>query len=136
MNVAYLKTEIKDTQSIDPRDISNGNPNVTVLKDVINGSNYAIPTAALGAARGSGCVLPGSFFGLFSNAACAPFAGAFGINDGVAVDLDGNLENGGFAVFAVASYDRLLGDAADSPTTSVRGSPNQFLGAVGIGYTF
>ena len=34
MNVAYLKTEIKDTQSIDPRDISGGNPNVTVLKDV------------------------------------------------------------------------------------------------------
>jgi len=53
-----------------------------------------------------------------------------------AVDLDGNLENGGFAVFAVASYDRLLGDAADSPITSVRGSPNQWLGAVGIGYTF
>lgn len=54
----------------------------------------------------------------------------------VGVDLDGNLENGGFAVFAVAGYDRLLGDAAASPITSMRGSPNQFLGAVGIGYTF
>lgn len=53
-----------------------------------------------------------------------------------AVDLDGNLANGGFAVFAVASYDRLLGDAADSPITSIRGSANQWLGAVGIGYTF
>jgi outer membrane scaffolding protein for murein synthesis (MipA/OmpV family) len=52
------------------------------------------------------------------------------------VDLDGNLENGGFAVFAVASYTRMLGDAADSPITSIRGSPNQWLGAVGIGYTF
>jgi outer membrane scaffolding protein for murein synthesis (MipA/OmpV family) len=52
------------------------------------------------------------------------------------VDLDGNLENGGLAVFAIASYSRMLGDAADSPITSLRGSPNQFLGALGIGYTF
>jgi outer membrane scaffolding protein for murein synthesis (MipA/OmpV family) len=52
------------------------------------------------------------------------------------IDLDGDLANGGFAIFAVAGYDRLLGDAADSPVTSIRGSPNQWLGAVGIGYTF
>ncbi|HEX7709656.1 MAG TPA: MipA/OmpV family protein [Sphingomonadaceae bacterium] len=52
------------------------------------------------------------------------------------IDLDGDLANGGFAIFAVGSYSRMLGDAADSPITSIRGSANQWLGAVGIGYTF
>ena len=32
--------------------------------------------------------------------------------------------------------ERMLGDAADSPITSIRGSANQWRGAVGIGYTF
>ena len=35
VNFAYLKTEIKDFSSIDPRDPSNGNPNWTMLKDII-----------------------------------------------------------------------------------------------------
>lgn len=53
-----------------------------------------------------------------------------------AVDLDGDLTNGGFAIFAAANYSRLLGDFKDAPTTSIRGSANQFVGAIGIGYTF
>lgn len=53
-----------------------------------------------------------------------------------AVDLDGDLTNGGFAIFAAANYSRLLGDFKDAPTTSIRGSANQFVGALGIGYTF
>lgn len=52
------------------------------------------------------------------------------------VDFDGDLSNGGFAAFAIASYSRMLGDAAASPITSERGSANQFLAALGLGYTF
>ena len=36
----------------------------------------------------------------------------------------------------IGGYSRVLGDAADTPFTDIRGSKNQFLGAVGIGYTF
>lgn len=51
-------------------------------------------------------------------------------------DLDGNLLNGGFNIYAVAGYTRLVGDAADTPFTAERGSANQFIGGLGIGYTF
>ncbi len=59
-----------------------------------------------------------------------------GTNLLVAFDLDGDLTNGGPAIFAVGGYSRMLGDARRSPLTSLRGSPNQFLGAIGLGYTF
>jgi len=52
------------------------------------------------------------------------------------IDLDGDLLNGGFAIILGAGYSRMLGDAKDSPFTAERGSPNQWLGAVGVGYTF
>jgi outer membrane scaffolding protein for murein synthesis (MipA/OmpV family) len=52
------------------------------------------------------------------------------------IDLDGDLTNGGPAIFALGGYTRMLGDARLSPLTRIRGSPNQFLGAVGVGYTF
>jgi outer membrane scaffolding protein for murein synthesis (MipA/OmpV family) len=51
-------------------------------------------------------------------------------------DLDGNLENGGLALVLVGGYSRMLGDAKRSPVTSLRGSADQWLGAVGIGFTF
>lgn len=51
-------------------------------------------------------------------------------------DLDGDLTNGGWGLVAIAGYSRLLGDAKDSPFTSVRGSADQFLGVLGVGYTF
>lgn len=51
-------------------------------------------------------------------------------------DLDGNLQNGGFALIAVGGYSRMLGDAKDTPYTSIRGSADQWFGALGIGYTF
>ena len=41
-----------------------------------------------------------------------------------------------WAVTAVASYTRLLGDAADSPIVTQRGSENQFFGGLGFTYTF
>lgn len=51
-------------------------------------------------------------------------------------DLDGNLENGGLALVVVGGYMHMLGAAKDSPFTSVRGSADQWTGALGIGYTF
>lgn len=59
--------------------------------------------------------------------------GALGI---VTFDLDGNLLNGGFNIYSVVGYTRLVGDAADTPFTSVRGSANQFIGGLGVGFTF
>lgn len=51
-------------------------------------------------------------------------------------DLDGNLRNGGWAVGAMVSYERMLGSAARTPITSIRGSRSQWMGGVGVGYTF
>lgn len=51
-------------------------------------------------------------------------------------DLDGDLENGGLAIVLAGSYMHMLGDAKRSPFTSVRGSADQWTGALGIGYTF
>jgi outer membrane scaffolding protein for murein synthesis (MipA/OmpV family) len=59
--------------------------------------------------------------------------GALGI---MTFDLDGNLLNGGFNIYTVVGYTRLVGDAADTPFTSVRGSSNQFIGGLGVGFTF
>jgi MipA family protein len=42
----------------------------------------------------------------------------------------------GFSVFGLGQYSRLVGDFKRSPIVSLRGSPNQWLGAVGIGYTW
>lgn len=59
-----------------------------------------------------------------------------GTNLLLAFDLDGDLQNGGLAIVAVGGYSRLVGDAKDTPYTSIRGSADQFFGALGIGYTF
>jgi outer membrane scaffolding protein for murein synthesis (MipA/OmpV family) len=52
------------------------------------------------------------------------------------IDLNGKLADGGFALFGIAAWSRMLGDAKASPFTSERGSADQFVGAVGVGYTF
>jgi len=49
--------------------------------------------------------------------------------------LSGDLRSG-FALFALGSYSRLLNDYSASPVTRIAGSPNQWLGAVGLAYTF
>lgn len=54
----------------------------------------------------------------------------------LAVDLDGNLANGGLALFGVGGYSRMLGDAKRTPYTSLRGDADQFFAALGVGYTF
>lgn len=51
-------------------------------------------------------------------------------------DLDGNSLNGGFSIYSIIGLSRLVGDAADTPFTSERGSATQFLGGIGLSYTF
>jgi len=51
-------------------------------------------------------------------------------------DLDGDLRNGGAGLFVVGGYTRVLGDAARSPFTRIRGSADQWYGGIGLGYTF
>ncbi|MFT3968119.1 MAG: MipA/OmpV family protein [Sphingobium sp.] len=53
-----------------------------------------------------------------------------------ALDLDGDLTNGGWAIFAAGNYSRVLGNFERSPIVADRGSANQWTGAIGIGYTF
>lgn len=43
---------------------------------------------------------------------------------------------GGLSVFGYGQYSRLVGDARRSPIVALRGSPNQWTGAVGLAYTW
>lgn len=54
----------------------------------------------------------------------------------MAFDLDGDVTNGGLAIATILGYSRMLGDFADTPFTSVRGSADQFFAGIGLGYTF
>lgn len=49
--------------------------------------------------------------------------------------LSGDLTRG-FALFGTASFSRLQGDFKDSPLVRLRGSASQWLGALGVAYTF
>lgn len=49
--------------------------------------------------------------------------------------LSGDIRRG-WTLFALGGYSRMLGDYADSPIVSIAGSKNQWVGAVGVGYTF
>lgn len=51
------------------------------------------------------------------------------------VSLTGDLTHG-LSLVGAASYRRLLNDAAASPVTSVAGSRSQWMGALGLAYTF
>lgn len=42
----------------------------------------------------------------------------------------------GFSIFGVGQYSRLVGDFKRSPIVSVRGSPSQWIGALGVAYTW
>ena len=52
------------------------------------------------------------------------------------VDFDGDLTNGGLAGFLLGGYSRLVGDAANTPFTAIRGSESQWLIGAGLAYTF
>ncbi|WP_145916874.1 MipA/OmpV family protein [Erythrobacter sp. QSSC1-22B] len=87
---------------------------------------YSVP--ATNAALPAADVLPGfQADGGFESA---------GVNVFMAFDLNGDVTDGGLALIALGGYSRMLGDAKDSPFTSIRGEADQFLGALGIGYTF
>ena len=58
-----------------------------------------------------------------------------GVNLTGGVSLSGDIRKG-WALFALGGYSRMLGDYADSPIVSIAGSKNQWVGAVGVGYTF
>lgn len=51
-------------------------------------------------------------------------------------DASGDFRDGGLIFGGAIGYRRLLGDAADTPFTSLRGDPNQFTGILGVAYVF
>lgn len=59
-----------------------------------------------------------------------------GVNALAGYDLDGNLLNGGFALFALGRYSKLLNDAKRTPYTSIRGDDMQWTIGGGLAYTF
>lgn len=61
---------------------------------------------------------------------------SIGTNLLLAFDLNGDVTDGGLSLVAIAGYSRLMGDAKRTPLTSERGSADQFLGGLGLGYTF
>ncbi|UIP07696.1 MipA/OmpV family protein [Erythrobacter sp. SDW2] len=61
---------------------------------------------------------------------------SIGTNLLLAFDLNGDVTDGGLSLVAIAGYSRLMGDAKRTPLTSERGSADQFLAGLGIGYTF
>lgn len=75
--------------------------------------------------------------GLGVYAAAGEKAGFAKLNLGIvgAKSLSGDLRKG-WAVFALGGYGRLLGRYADSPLVKDAGSRNQWLGGLGIAYTF
>ena len=58
-----------------------------------------------------------------------------GVNLTGGLSLSGDIRKG-WALFALGGYSRLLGDYADSPVVSIAGSKSQWVGAIGLGYTF
>lgn len=53
-----------------------------------------------------------------------------------AIDLNGNILDGGLSVGAGFLYSRLYGSAAETPITRLRGSRDQWMFGGGVGYTF
>jgi outer membrane scaffolding protein for murein synthesis (MipA/OmpV family) len=49
--------------------------------------------------------------------------------------LSGDLLHG-FSIFGAGQYSRLVGDFRRSPIVDDRGSPNQWLGAIGLAYSW
>lgn len=60
------------------------------------------------------------------------------VNAGLLVgwDLSGDLRDGGWAIFGITSYSRMLNDAKDTPYTSLRGDADQWSFGAGVAYTF
>lgn len=65
-----------------------------------------------------------------------PDGGLASLGSSVLATYSLNGRRAGWSLFGVASYKRLQGDIAASPIARNVGSPNQFFGTVGLGYTF
>ncbi|EJL24044.1 MipA/OmpV family protein [Novosphingobium sp. AP12] len=50
--------------------------------------------------------------------------------------LAGDMRKGGWALFGVANYSKMLNDGKDTPFTSIRGDADQWAFGAGIAYTF
>ncbi len=59
-----------------------------------------------------------------------------GVNVILAYDLSGDVRDGGWSLFGLTSYSRLLNDAARSPIVRIRGDRDQWFLAAGLAYTF
>ncbi|WP_347302040.1 MipA/OmpV family protein [Croceibacterium sp. TMG7-5b_MA50] len=59
-----------------------------------------------------------------------------GVNLIAGFDLNGDITDGGLSIVGLASYNRLFGSAEDTPFTSIRGSADQWVGGIGLAYTF
>lgn len=59
----------------------------------------------------------------------------YSIGGAATYSLTGNLLKG-FKIVAGGTYTRMLNDFSYSPVTRIAGSPNQWIGAVGLAYTF
>ena len=101
--------------------------NLSVFGDIVDGdfADYYFTVDAVGAAA-SGLPQYRARGGLKSLGASALLG----------LDLSGNALDGGWGVFALASYARMKGDAATSPVVSIRGNANQFFGGLGLTCTF
>lgn len=51
-------------------------------------------------------------------------------------DLSGNALDGGFAIFVLGNYGRMMNDGKRTPYTSLRGDADQWTVGAGLGYTF
>jgi outer membrane scaffolding protein for murein synthesis (MipA/OmpV family) len=58
-----------------------------------------------------------------------------GLNLTAGKSLSGDLRKG-WTIFALGGYSKLLGDYRKSPIVALAGDSNQWVGAIGIGYTF
>ena len=61
---------------------------------------------------------------------------SYGVNLLLAHDLSGDVTDGGLSLVAIGGWSKLVGDAADTPFTSIRGDNDQYFIALGVGYTF
>ena len=61
---------------------------------------------------------------------------SYGVNLLLAHDLSGDVTDGGLSLVGIGGWSKLVGDAADTPFTSIRGDDDQYFVALGVGYTF
>lgn len=61
---------------------------------------------------------------------------SYGVNLLLAHDLSGDVTDGGLSLVGIGGWSKLVNDAADTPFTSIRGNNDQYLVALGVGYTF